>query len=167
MQLLDITCGCRDTGWDGVHTFDTAVLAQLTALRELTLRGFAEPCLWGIPRTLRVLRILGGHHNEFGHNRVRSARHFFSPPASCRCGTKRAVHGALPAVQTLCFISHADMGCAAPPAALLITRLHACPIPLHACSLDLYEVLGYNSRWDAMLGDELLKVCSCSMFHLG
>lgn len=83
MQVLDIQCGCNGTGSFGVHTFDTEVVAQLPALRQLTLRGFAEPCLWGLPRTLRVLRVLGGQSNN-GQDRARHPRRFFSPQSDCR-----------------------------------------------------------------------------------
>lgn len=84
-QVLDIMCG--STRLSGPHTFDTAVLGQLTALLELTLRSFAEPCLWGVPRQLRVLRVLGGCHSQRTHHNI-ITRHFFSllPSTDRRCG---------------------------------------------------------------------------------
>lgn len=42
------------------HTFDCAPLAHLPALHTLSLRGFAEPCLAGLPPGLRQLSIEGG-----------------------------------------------------------------------------------------------------------
>jgi hypothetical protein len=83
LQVLDITCGSIDSFL--VHSFDTEVLAQLTALRELTLRNFHEPCLWGVPRQLRVLRVLGSHYNDLMWHHPRHPRTFFSlPPAADR-----------------------------------------------------------------------------------
>ncbi|KAL4435219.1 hypothetical protein ABPG77_001901 [Micractinium sp. CCAP 211/92] len=84
LQLLDLTCGYAGGGFFGVHTFDAAPLARLPRLHTLILRGFEEPCLWGLPRTLRVLSCLGGQHNSATHNPVRWPRHHWALPAYCR-----------------------------------------------------------------------------------
>lgn len=82
--MLDLTCGFQGGGSYRTHTFDTEPLTSLPALRELTLRGFEEPCLWGLPAGLRVLCLLSGQLNETHHNPVRFPRHFFALPSTAR-----------------------------------------------------------------------------------
>lgn len=59
-------------------------LCALPALSQLLLRGFEEPCLWGLPRALRVLRLLGGRLNDSRSNPVRFPRHQFALPSYAR-----------------------------------------------------------------------------------
>lgn len=80
LQRLDVACAYLGGGSFGCHTFDTERLAALGRLTQLVLRGFEEPCLWGLPPSLRVLRVLGGRLNETLHDPVRFPRHMFALP---------------------------------------------------------------------------------------
>ena len=82
LQSLDVTMSWLPVEFcDQPHTFNCAPLARLPVLRCLTLRGFAEPCLAGLPPSLRQLTIDGGW-SRVGRYRPIA---YFTLPQHSRC----------------------------------------------------------------------------------
>lgn len=87
LQALDVTWG---PPWEGLqpHTFDCSRLRHLPALRSLILHEFAEPCLAGLPPSLRRLTIDGGWSRG---GRIRPTA-FFTLPHHSRWAAVAAGH---------------------------------------------------------------------------
>ncbi|KAL4422297.1 hypothetical protein ABPG75_008494 [Micractinium tetrahymenae] len=91
LQVLDIRCSpnLEPTGEYGgimVHFFDTRPLSCLPRLRELSLENFEEPCLAGLPPSLRRLHIKGGQRSYVSRNEcpLGCPQRMFAVPAHCR-----------------------------------------------------------------------------------
>lgn len=134
------------------HTFDCSPLAHLPALHTLSLRGFAEPCLAGLPPGLRQLSIEGGWSRG---GLYRPSAFFKLPPHSrrvlCCLVCQLALHrkaglwaALLCCLSSLVTLLSSGRSLRQPQLTNLLLYTD-CPPP--RCSLERVRVLGYQRAY--------------------